>query len=192
MQSLTLAELRTQARRSRKDLEPKTRERNQAQIIAHLRSLHVVAAAEGLGLVVADDGEPDVALLASDAWARQQLVALPVVGRDRRQASMSFRLWAQDDPLTADEYGIAVPPPQNRKVVPAVIVVPLVAFDGDGNRVGRGGGYYDRYLARNLTSITVGVGFEIQNYSSWLRPTTHDVPLDMMVTELGIRYFGRK
>jgi len=77
----------------------------------------------------------------------------------------------------------------------AVVLLPLVGFDGQGNRLGSGAGYYDRLLAfRHRTRgrpLLVGVAFECQRCPG-LESAPHDVPLDAVVTEAGIQFFKRR
>jgi 5-formyltetrahydrofolate cyclo-ligase len=76
----------------------------------------------------------------------------------------------------------------------ALVLLPLVGFDDAGNRLGNGAGYYDRMLAFRRGArggpVLVGVAFECQRCAA-LQPEAHDVPLDAVVTERGIQYFGR-
>ena len=77
----------------------------------------------------------------------------------------------------------------------AVVLMPLVGFDDDGNRLGNGAGFYDRFLARRHatrgTPVLVGIAFECQRCQS-LPAAAHDVPLDAVITERGIQIFKRK
>ncbi len=65
-----------------------------------------------------------------------------------------------------------------------LIIVPAVAFDSQGNRVGRGKGYYDRLLAR-AKSVTIGVGYDFQLFDD-IEAESHDIPLDIVITETRI------
>ena len=103
---------------------------------------------------------------------------------------MHFRRWKHGDTLEPGRYGIPCPPDRpGREVVPDVVIVPLVRFDRSGNRLGRGGGYYDRWLVRN-PCISIGVAFEAQRACE-VPTRDHDVALDIVVTELGVRFPGR-
>jgi 5-formyltetrahydrofolate cyclo-ligase len=72
-----------------------------------------------------------------------------------------------------------------------LVVLPLVAFDDEGRRLGMGGGYYDRWLARPRAArrpLRVGFGFALQE-ARVVPATAHDVRLDAVVTERGLRRF---
>ena len=88
--------------------------------------------------------------------------------------------------LVAGAYGILAPPPDAPPVVPDafdLILVPGVAFDAEGRRLGRGGGHYDRVLASLPPRATsVGIGYDFQLVAS-VPCEEHDVPVDMVITE---------
>lgn len=63
-----------------------------------------------------------------------------------------------------------------------LIIVPLVVFDSDLNRLGFGGGWYDRFLAKQPGALKVGLGYDSQ-YIEAIDARDHDIPLDMVVTE---------
>jgi 5-formyltetrahydrofolate cyclo-ligase len=114
--------------------------------------------------------------------------ALPVV--IEKGQPLEFRAWRPGAPL---ERGIwDIPVPAERQVVhPTVLLVPLVGFDEQGYRLGYGGGYYDRTLAASdPRPLAVGVGYEFQRLAT-IHPQPHDVPMDAIVTEAGVRRFER-
>ena len=97
---------------------------------------------------------------------------------------MNFFDWSFKDPLLINIYGIPEPISE-RLVDPDILLVPLVAFDNELNRLGYGGGYYDRYLARTLKYkkiITIGLGYSFQKIKK-LPINQHDMKLDHIVTE---------
>jgi len=77
---------------------------------------------------------------------------------------MDFFQWSTKDPLTVNKFGI--PEPTSDKIVyPSILLVPLVAFDKYLNRVGYGGGFYDRYIKKtkkNKKIVTIGLAFSFQ------------------------------
>lgn len=110
--------------------------------------------------------------------------AMPVV--ERIAAPLVFRHWQPDAPMTVDPYGIPIPDTACAPV-PDVLLIPLVAFDAAGYRLGYGGGYFDRTLAAlDPRPMTVGIGFESAQVAN-LHPEPHDIPLDRIVTEFGVR-----
>lgn len=127
------------------------------------------------------DCRPLVTRLLACGWRAAQPVVLAPA------APMAFRPWTPDTPMTADRHGIPIPAGE-LSVAPDVVLVPLVAFDEQGYRIGYGGGYFDRTLAAlSPRPLAVGVGFELARLDS-TRPQPHDVPLDVIVTEAGARF----
>jgi 5-formyltetrahydrofolate cyclo-ligase len=103
--------------------------------------------------------------------------------------AMEFRAWRPGSPMTADRYGIPVPATET-VAAPDIVLLPLVAFDQQGYRLGYGGGYFDRTLAvLTPRPYAIGVGFELARIDS-ICPAAHDVRLDAVVTERGIDHVG--
>lgn len=154
-------------------------------IVRHLRALPTFRRARHVGLYWPADGEVDVRELASHARSRGKSVYLPVVGAG---GTMSFRRWQPATKLRRNRYGIPEPAGFRRRSLPAsrlqIIVMPLVAFDGRGNRIGMGGGYYDRALAGRRRPPLVGVAFALQQVPV-IPAQPWDVSLDLVVTERG-------
>lgn len=115
-------------------------------------------------------------------------VCLPVVmGADQ---PLEMRLWSPSEPLIPSGFNTLAPPASAAKVIPDIVVTPLLGFDAVGTRLGYGGGYYDRSLASwPQKPLLVGYAFGVQEFDHLPRDT-HDVPLDMVVTENGVRRFS--
>ena len=100
---------------------------------------------------------------------------------------MDFFKCSLKDPLKINRYGI----PEtisNKKVYPNILFIPLVAFDNQLNRLGYGGGYYDRYISRfkiNDEIIKIGIGFSFQKVKD-LPIDKNDKKLDHIFTEKGL------
>ena len=110
-----------------------------------------------------------------------QPVALPVVLGDEQP--LELRLWQEGAPLYEAGFGT---------LAPDVILMPLLGFDSAGTRLGYGGGYYDRTLAAlSKRPRLIGFAFALQEVDHIPRQA-HDVPLDMIVTDAGVRQFDRK
>ena len=108
-------------------------------------------------------------------------ISLPIVGKNNQ---MNFYEWLKNDPLKINKYGIAEPI-SLKKIYPDIIFVPLVAYDADLNRLGYGGGYYDRYLdkIKNIKKVLkIGLAFSYQKLKK-IPINIHDKKLDLIVTE---------
>ena len=110
---------------------------------------------------------------------------LPIIKKNK---IMHFFEWRKDDILRINKYGILEPIKNNYTVVPDIILVPLLAYDKFKNRLGYGGGYYDKflnnYIKKNKKVETIGVGFSFQNYHK-LPFKEHDIRLNKIFTERG-------
>ena len=101
-------------------------------------------------------------------------------------APLSFRPWTPAAAMALDPFGIPVPAAVTPSPPPDVILLPLVAFDAAGYRLGYGGGYFDRTLATLAPRpATCGVGFELARTAD-LHPQPHDIALDAIATETGL------
>jgi 5-formyltetrahydrofolate cyclo-ligase len=114
-------------------------------------------------------------------------LALPVVVA--AAAPLAFRCHRPGETLVEGAFGIPVPPPRAATLVPDLILLPLLAFDRSGGRLGQGGGFYDRTLVTLRAVrrvIAVGYGYAWQEVAQVPREAT-DQPLDAVVTEQGWR-----
>lgn len=106
-------------------------------------------------------------------------VAIPVVVTQDRP--LDFRLYHHADTLVLDAAGLPVPSPDAVSVTPDILIIPVLGFNAECYRLGRGGGYYDRTLAVLRPALTIGIGYDGQEVD--FKPDPHDVPLDYMITE---------
>ena len=101
---------------------------------------------------------------------------------------MDFFVWSNKEPLSINKYGI--PEPNSDQVVePSIILLPLVAFDNNLNRIGYGGGFYDRYLKKikkNKKVITIGLAYSFQKVKK-IPTNKYDIKLDFIVTNKKIK-----
>ena len=100
---------------------------------------------------------------------------------------MNFYNWSFKDPLAINSHGIAEPISENI-VNPDVLIIPIVAFDKNLFRLGYGGGYYDRYIARRIKKkkiTTIGLAYTFQKVNK-LPVKKHDIKLNFIVTEKDI------
>jgi 5-formyltetrahydrofolate cyclo-ligase len=116
--------------------------------------------------------------------ARSHPLSLPVVVE--RGAALAFRAWRTGDPLQPAGFGLAVPAPAAAVVLPKILLVPLLAFDRRGRRLGYGAGYYDRTLAalRAVATDTfaLGLAFACQEFDE-VPAGPGDQLLDAVATE---------
>lgn len=138
-------------------------------------------------------GEVDIRPILMHLSNRGSICALPVVSTENQP--LSFRSWTSKTDMVDGVLGIPVPDissPDVKLVTPDILLVPFVAYDRRGYRLGYGGGYYDRTIAhlRSKGKIeTIGVGFTVQKMQDLLPIDEHDVALDCVVTERMIDRF---
>ena len=111
-------------------------------------------------------------------------ISLPII---KKNFQMDFYKWSFSDPLKINKYGIPEPETQNI-VYPDVLLVPLVAFDKNLNRLGYGGGYYDRLitkLSKKKKIIKIGLALSIQEIEK-VPINIYDQKLDCVVTNKNI------
>lgn len=128
--------------------------------------------------------EPDLRGLAGPLSALGLRLALPVV--DQPGCPLIFRAWAPGDSMVRGHWNIPVPARDDR-VQPDIALAPLVGWDADGFRLGYGGGYFDRTLARSPRPLAIDVGPEAARLAT-IFPQPHDIRLDAIVTEAGLRF----
>ena len=113
-------------------------------------------------------------------------LSLPVISSSSK---MSFKSWTYQEPLYVSKFGTLEPSKSNKEVLPDLILVPLVVFDNQLNRIGYGKGYYDRSLTKinkiKKKTISLGIAYSFQKYNK-IPINKHDIKLDYILTELGI------
>ncbi len=116
---------------------------------------------------------------------KKYTICLPVI---KKNSQMDFYKHSFKDPLKINNIGIPEPLKFKNKIVPDLIFVPLVGFDNKLNRLGYGGGFYDRYLQNNSTLkkiVKIGLAFSFQKIKK-LPINKHDKKLDLIVTEKNV------
>ena len=108
-------------------------------------------------------------------------ISLPVVKKNNQ---MNFYSWSKKNPLIINKFSI--PEPVSSKILcPDIMLVPLVGYDNDLNRLGYGGGFYDRYIEKidKIKRVTkIGLAFSFQKIKS-VPIDQHDKKLDFIITE---------
>jgi 5,10-methenyltetrahydrofolate synthetase len=126
-------------------------------------------------------GEPDLSPVLTALQDLGISLSLPVVLE--RDAPLSFAEWMPGEAMLTDGMGIAVPADLRIVHLPEALVIPCVAFNTQGFRLGYGGGFYDRTLEKTPRPLSVGVAYSILQADFPGAP--HDVALDCIITESG-------
>lgn len=114
--------------------------------------------------------------------------ALPVVLQ--KGAPLQFREWWPGVNTTKGVFNLPVPD-GTEVLTPQALLIPPIGFDLHGYRLGYGGGYFDRTLAAMAPQpLKIGVAFELSRIST-IQPQPHDIPMDFIVTEIGVHIVGQ-
>jgi 5-formyltetrahydrofolate cyclo-ligase len=131
-------------------------------------------------------GEVDTSGLISWLLSQGTRVVVPIIEQETR----SLRLSYLEDPGVLSPSTFSVPEPVGHEI-PAdasavrLVIIPLIAFDRQGHRLGYGAGYYDRFLSRHPGMTKIGVAFSCQEVPR-IPADENDVSLDIIVTETGV------
>ena len=185
-------DLRKDIREKRRSLSDSKREQAAFLLCERIASTKLFQRSKHIAFYLPNDGEMDLTLLIQHAWQLGKQCYLPVLAEPNNK-----RLWfipyQPEDKLKANRFGIPEPVHNNslrlRKTLSLdLILMPLVAFDKQGNRLGMGGGFYDRTLAflrhrqhwhkPNL----LGIAYEFQKQEN-LNTNPWDIPLQAIATE---------
>lgn len=143
----------------------------------------MVPAGATIGVYVSGPGEAPATAYARHFQEAGHKIALPWFAD--RDAPMAFREWASpwvDDMLVPGPWrGISQPEPDAPALVPDILFVPLVGFTADGERLGQGGGHYDRWLEANPLAVPIGLAWDCQLIDDLPREA-HDRPLHAVIT----------
>jgi 5-formyltetrahydrofolate cyclo-ligase len=180
----TKAGIRHRLIAARRAIEPPQREAWTASITTRLEALQAWRDARVIHAYVgALDGEVGTRAIVERALAEGRTVACPRVRREPPGLA-SYAIRSLDD-LVAGPRGLWEPDPDRGEAVPDsaldLVLVPGIAFDRRGWRIGFGAGYYDRFLA-GVAAATVGLAFSLQILDK-LPVEPHDVPVDWIMTE---------
>ncbi|MEC9343948.1 MAG: 5-formyltetrahydrofolate cyclo-ligase [Pseudomonadota bacterium] len=184
------ARLRTETLARRDSLDPSIRAEMSLAACAHAEPHLACAAGTVISGFLPIRSEIDISSLMQRLHARGAIVCLPAV-LDRQ--TIAFREFVPGGALEATGFGTSGPGRDARVLDPAILLMPLAAFDPAGNRIGYGAGHYDRAIARLLEKGVqprlVGFAFSLQEVEH-VPALAHDRPLDAIVTEKGYREFS--
>lgn len=144
----------------------------------------------------ANKGEVDTSLLLKKALSLGKECYLPIL-HPVKHNQMWFGSYKLGDPLTKNSFGILEPTLESAQQAPAwsldLVLTPLVAFDDKGNRLGMGGGFYDRTFSflqntmKNKPKL-IGLAYDFQQLPE-IHIQAWDIPLDFVITETNVYYF---
>ncbi len=194
--------LRANIRQQRRTLTTAQQHRYSAKIARHISHSHLFRSAQHIACYLANDGEVNLKPVIQRIWSMGKKCYLPLLSEGKNK-QMWFALYTAKTTLKLNRYGI--PEPQNHPgqwLAPQqldLVLMPLVGFDNDGNRLGMGGGYYDRSFAFLNRSFGIkkprllGAAYALQRCAN-LPAEPWDVPLSAIATESGLHHFktGRK
>ena len=180
--------LRQQKREQRRQLSASQQAKHAQQLAECLLRHSTFIDSQCIAAYLSNDGEINPAAIIEQAWKLGKQVYLPVLSA--HENSLLFAPFEKDSPVCRNQFGIDEPDCLPEHWLKAehmdLILLPLVAFDEQGNRMGMGGGFYDRSLANihqqeKLTHL-VGLAHEIQKIDQ-LDAQSWDIPLHAIATE---------
>ncbi|MGB1236766.1 MAG: 5-formyltetrahydrofolate cyclo-ligase [Pseudomonadales bacterium] len=176
--------LRKQMRTARRQLSDIQQHTAAQALAANIIELSAFNASHSVAIYLSSDGEIDTQAVIEHCWAQGKDVYLPVLDPDRVNALL-FVHYDRQTPMCHNKYQILEPATPYQKTLPAqaldLVLLPLVSFDSSGNRMGMGGGYYDRTFAFKAEQPTaqptlIGMAHELQRVAS-LPVASWDIPL---------------
>ena len=194
------SQLRRELRNQRKQLSPQRQYHHSQQLKRLAAGYGPFRHSRRIAFYLASQGEIDPAPLMRLAIKAGKQVLLPVL-RQRPEHGLWFAPFRPGDRLLNNRYQIPEPAVEHRRLVMPwaidLIFMPLVGFDDRGNRLGMGGGYYDRTLAFKQRRKhwkgpkLIGLAHELQRLDS-VSAQAWDIAMDAVITEQAIHDFSRK
>jgi 5-formyltetrahydrofolate cyclo-ligase len=159
--------------------------RKSLKIAKRLFALKEFKRAKVVMFYIAKDGEVETRQMISEAKALGKRIVVPHINRKTKKM-LACQLKDMDKELCKGPYGLQQPKENCKRPLKLksidLVVVPGIAFSQDGQRLGRGGGYYDRFLKRlPKKSLKVGLAFNFQIVKN-LPSLSHDVPVDIVLS----------
>lgn len=186
----SVADIRQRIRASRRALDNRTQLQHSLALRQNTIQEKTYRNSQHIGCYLSNDGEIDPYLLIEHAWFLKKKVYLPILSPLKEH--LYFAPYSMDSQLQLNRFNIPEPVchPSNWKTAAQLdlLFLPLVAFDASGNRIGMGGGFYDRTLAylrhRQFWKkpVLVGLAHEVQKVTQ-LQTQSWDIPLNYIITE---------
>jgi len=182
--------LRKQLRTKRRSLSPSQQQQASQQLLKQLRTHPVFLRSKHIALYMADDGEIDLQLVMQAVQKMGKQCYLPIL-HPLKHNTLWFGRYTQRDSLLANRFGLAEPS-MDKKILPSwaldLVLMPLVGFDRQGNRLGMGGGFYDRTFSfkppacKPKRPVLMGVAHKCQEVPE-LTSESWDVRVNFIVTD---------
>ena len=182
-------QLRQSLRHKRQALSLEQRQQAALQLAEQIQLLPQYPSAQHIGFYMTNDNEIDPLPFIEKAWAMGKQCYLPKLDPDHKK-HLYFILYHKGDPLNLNRYKIPEPLPSPHQRHPVgdldIVLTPLVGFDKQGNRLGMGGGYYDRtfeFVSHNSDKpLLIGLAYEAQKVEH-IPAENWDIPMRLIVTE---------
>ena len=180
---MTKQALRTQLRQKRRNLDAATHQHLSIQIANELIRTPYFEQSKNIACYLANDGEVDTRRIIDTIWQQRKNCFLPIINNHTK--TLTFALHTTHSPLCENLYGILEPSDTTTVTIEQLdlIITPLVGFDDHNNRLGMGGGFYDRTLAtcQIKKPLLVGLAFSFQRIDQ-LPHENHDMKLDVIIS----------
>lgn len=181
-------QLRQLIRQRRQGLSHELQQQAAVDLVRQFSNEPRLSKLQHIALYLSNDGELDTGPLIQALWQQGKSIYLPIL-HPHKPGFLVFQHYRPDTPMTQNKFGIFEPELDvtQLKALPEIemIGLPLVAFDNKGNRMGMGGGFYDRTLANAVfcqpAPILVGLAHQCQQVEQ-VPVESWDVPLNLVVT----------
>ena len=196
--SMNIAQIRKNIRHQRRALSSHRQTLHQQAVIRHLLRSNILIKHKRFAIYLDSDGELATTKIIRQLHRMKKQVYLPVLYPFTHK-KLWFLPYKKQTLLYRNRFGIAEPAFHNRKTLISslnIIFMPLVAFDEQGNRIGMGGGFYDRTLwhckiqQKKTSPLLIGLAHELQKINK-IEKRSWDIPLDAVITEKKLRKFTK-
>ncbi len=189
MNDFNAQEIRQSLISTRKSLSAASIQKSAEILARYVEIFHCYKEARTIAIYLAINGEADPSEIKHNAWLDGKAVYLPVINN----GCLSFSPYTANSILVPGQFNIPVPEHSPNDLLSPnaldVVIMPLVAFDSNLNRIGMGGGYYDKTFSfrQNNTKKPrlIGIAHDLQRVEP-IEPQPWDIPMDMVVTEKAV------
>lgn len=187
MKFLSKPNIRKKIIAERKNMTDQQVESLSDMIINKLKKLPIYKKSETVMVYISFGNEVDSRKLIEDCFKNGKRVVVPFCQKDGMKL-IPTEIKDLESDLVTDDMGYIQPKKDSIRPVDTseidLIVLPGIAFDRKGYRVGFGAGYYDRFLGKlNFTIPTIGIAYDYQMIESFITMESHDIPVDYVITE---------